>query len=193
METREALCTRRSVRSYRPDPVPRDVLEDILRSACCAPSAVNRQRWYFAAVQDPEQMTRLREIMGRVSERFRPVLEQRYGTDRDSARQRETFLAGLGGAPVCVLAFLLEPEDTEQDRDGAMQSISAAIENLLLAAWDRGLGTCWMASPQRMGFGAELQRNFAPGRGEFVAAITLGYPGAIPEMPPRLEGRYTIV
>ena len=74
-----------------------------------------------------------------------------------------------------------------------MQSVSAAIENVLLAAWDKGIGSCWLSAPQRMGFGPAFQARFAPDKGEFVAAITLGYPDQQPKMPPRREGRYTIV
>ena len=68
-----------------------------------------------------------------------------------------------------------------------------ALENLLLAAWDKGIGSCWLSAPQRMGFGPALQERFAPDKGEFVAMVTLGYPDQAPKMPPRRDGRYTIV
>lgn len=70
-----------------------------------------------------------------------------------------------------------------------MQSVSAALENLMLAAWAKGVGSCWMSAAQRMGYSDEIRRKFAPGKGEFVAAITLGYPDQAPKMPPRREGR----
>ena len=92
---------------------------------------------------------------------------------------------------MCVLVFMLKPD--YPDRDGAMQSVSAAIENVLLAAWDKGIGSCWLSAPQRMGFGPVFQERFAPGKGEFVAAITLGYPDQEGKLPPRRDGRYTIV
>ena len=101
------------------------------------------------------------------------------------------FLSTLGGAPVCLLVFMLKPD--YPDRDGAMQSVSAAIENVLLAAWAKGIGSCWLSAPQRMGFGPAFQRRFAPDKGEFVAAVTLGYPDQQPKMPPRRDGRYLIV
>lgn len=49
------------------------------------------------------------------------------------------------------------------------------------------------ASYQRMGSGGELRARFAPDKGEFVAAITLGYPDETPQMPPRREGRWAIL
>lgn len=192
METREALAGRRSVRLYRKDlPVSQEDLTAILESACMAPSAINLQHWYFVVLRSAEAMSDFKDIMRRVSDKFHPILKDRFAKNPETIRDTETFLSSLGGAPVCILAFFLKND--YPDRDGAMQSVSAALENLMLAAWDRGLGTCWMSAPQRMGFGPEIQERFAPGKGEFVAAVTLGYPEKVGPMPRRREGRYTIV
>ena len=191
MEAREALLTRRSVRRYKPDPIPEPVLREILEAGLAAPSAINLQHWYFVAVQSPEALEQVKTVMGGVVEKFTPVLEERFARHPEQVGITNKFLATLGGAPVCVLVYLLKPD--YPDRDGAIQSVSAAIENILLAAWDKGIGSCWLSAPQRMGFGPELQRLFAPDKGEFVAAITLGYPDQQPKMPPRRDGRYTIV
>ena len=192
METREALAGRRSVRLYRKDlPVSQEDLTAILDSACMAPSAINLQHWYFVVLRSAEAMSDFKAIMRRVSDKFHPILKDRFAKNPETIRDTETFLNSLGGAPVCILAFFLKND--YPDRDGAMQSVSAALENLMLAAWDRGLGTCWMSAPQRMGFGPEIQERFAPGKGEFVAAVTLGYPEKGGPMPRRREGRYTIV
>ena len=191
VETREALLTRRSIRRYRPDPIGEQDLEEIVEAGLYAPSAINLQHWYFVVVRSPQAMERLRGIMGQVYEKFRPVLEQRFANHPETIEDTHRFLDSLGGAPVCVLAFFLKP--AYPDRDGAMQSVSAAIENLLLAAWDKGIGSCWLSAAQRMGFGPQLQAEFAPGKGEFVAAITLGYPDQSPKAPRRREGRYEII
>ena len=192
METREALAGRRSVRLYRKDlPVSQEDLTAILDSACMAPSAINLQHWYFVVLRSEEAMSDFKAIMRRVSDKFHPILKDRFAKNPETIRDTETFLSSLGGAPVCILAFFLKND--YPDRDGAMQSVSAALENLMLGAWDRGLGTCWMSAPQRMGFGPEIQERFAPGKGEFVAAVTLGYPEKVGPMPRRREGRYTIV
>ena len=192
METREALAGRRSVRLYRKVlPVSQEDLTAILDSACMAPSAINLQHWYFVVLRSAEAMSDFKAIMRRVSDKFHPILKDRFAKNPETIRDTETFLSSLGGAPVCILAFFLKND--YPDRDGAMQSVSAALENLMLAAWDRGLGTCWMSAPQRMGFGPEIQERFAPGKGEFVAAVTLGYPEKVGPMPRRREGRYTIV
>ena len=191
MDTREILLTRRSIRRYKSDPIPESDLLEILEAGMYAPSAINLQHWYFVAIRDPKAMEEVRQIMGSVVEKFTPVLKQRFSRNPEQIGITNKFLSTLGGAPVCVLVFMLKPD--YPDRDGAMQSISAAIENVLLAAWDKGIGSCWLSAPQRMGFGPVFQERFAPGKGEFVAAITLGYPDQEGKLPPRRDGRYTIV
>ena len=171
MDTREALMTRRSIRRYKNDPIPEADLKEILEAGLAAPSAINLQHWYFVAVQSPDALE-VKAIMGGVVEKFTPVLEQRFARNPEQVGITNKFLSTLGGAPVCVLVFLLKPD--YPDRDGAMQSVSAAIENVLLAAWDKGIGSCWLSAPQRMGFGP-------------------AFPDQQPKMPPRREGRYTIV
>ena len=191
MDTREVLLTRRSIRRYKSDPIPESDLREILEAGLYAPSAINLQHWYFVAVQDPAAMEDVRQIMSGVVEKFTPLLKQRFSRNPEQIGITNKFFSTLGGAPVCVLAFMLKPD--YPDRDGAMQSVSAAIENMLLAAWDKGIGSCWLSAPQRMGFGPVFQARFAPGKGEFVAAITLGYPDQEGKLPPRRDGRYTIV
>ena len=172
MDTMEALLTRRSIRKYRPEPVPVEDLKEILAAGATAPSAVNMQHWYFVAVQDPAALEEVKAIMGGVVEKFQPVLEERFSRHPEQIGITNRFLSTLGGAPVCLLVF---------------------IENVLLAAWAKGIGSCWLSAPQRMGFGPAFQRRFAPDKGEFVAAVTLGYPDQQPKMPPRRDGRYLIV
>ena len=191
METMEVLKGRRSIRRYKSDPLPEPLLREILEAGLYAPSAVNMQHWYFVAVQSPETLDEIKGIMGGVAQKFQRVLKERFSRNPEQVEITNYFLNTLGGAPVCLLAFFLRPD--YPDRDGAMQSVSAAIENILLAAWDRGVGSCWLSAPQRMGFGPEFQRRFAPDKGEFVAMITLGYPDQEPKLPPRREGRYTIL
>lgn len=191
METREVLLTRRSVRKYKRDPIPQADLLEILEAGLAAPSAVNQQHWHFVVVRSEKRMRELADVMGNVFGRFKPVLEARFAKNPEAIEDTRAFLNSLGGAPVCILAFFLR--DDYPDRDGAMQSVSAAIENILLSAWDKGVGSCWLSAPQRMGFGPELRERFAPDKGEFVAAVTLGYPDQQPKMPPRRDGRYLIV
>ena len=96
METKDVLRTRRSVRKYKSDPIPEEDLAEILEAACHAPSGVNLQPWYFVAVTSPEGMAGLREIMGRVTDKFRPVLTERFAKHPETVKQTESFLISLG-------------------------------------------------------------------------------------------------
>lgn len=191
MDARECLLTRRSVRRYQATPLSDQLLEEILEPALAAPSAINLQHWHFVVVRSPEALADLKSIMVKVVERFHSVLKERFAGHPETIAETQNFLLTLGGAPICVLAFLLKED--YPDRDGALQSVSAAVENLLLSAWEKGVGSCWISAPQRMGLGEEIRARFAPDKGEFVAAITLGWPDQEPVKPRRREGRVSYI
>lgn len=191
MEVIDAIFTRRSVRSYLPRPVCVADLEEILGAGSYAPSAVNLQPWYFVALRNPEQLERLAKIMGRVSRDIEPALAERFAKHPQVVAETTQFIRSLGGAPVCILVFQYKPEYPKTETT-IVQSIGAAIENLLLAATSKGLGSCWLTAPVETGAGPELRDAFAPGKGDLVALLTLGYPGQTPKAPARKEGRYII-
>ncbi len=64
---------------------------------------------------------------------------------------------------------------------------AAAIENLLLAAWDRGLGTCWMSGPLKGRYDAIAAFLGVPEDRELLAIIPLGYPAHQPARPPKRD------
>lgn len=182
MDTMEALLTRRSIRKYRPEPVSIEDLKEILAAGATAPSAVNMQHWYFVAVQDPAALEEVKAIMGGVVEKFQPVLEERFSRHPEQIGITNRFLSTLGGAPVCLLVFMLKPD--YPDRDGAMQSVSAAIENVLLAAWAKGIGSCWLSAPQRMGFGLRSSAASPPTRGSSWQRSPWATPTSSPKCRP---------
>ena len=190
MELLEAVMNRRSVRKYKEDSVPREVLEQLLETACWAPSAENLQPWYFVALTKPEDIRLLQETMERMSEAMKPHLEELYPRHPRIVNEVTGFLRRLGGAPVYVLAFL--QQDYGPVRDSMLESTAAAIQNLLLAAHEKGLGTCWVNAATGLGFGPALRELFAPEKGEFVSLVTLGYPEQTPRTPGRKPGRWVI-
>ena len=190
MELQEAVMTRRSVRKYKDTPVPREVLEQLLETACWAPSAENMQPWYFVALTQQEDIRLLQETMERVSEAMKPHLEELYPRHPRIVKDVTGFLRRLGGAPVYVLVFL--QQDYGPVRDSMLESTAAAIQNLLLAAHEKGLGTCWVNAATGLGYGPALRELFAPEKGEFVSLVTLGYSEQKPRTPGRKPGRWVI-
>ena len=79
MEFSELVRTRRSVRRYQETPVPRELLQELLETACWAPSGDNLQPWYFLALTRPEEIARLKGTMERVSMEIEEHLEEIFG------------------------------------------------------------------------------------------------------------------
>ena len=188
----ELISSRRSIRAYRPDPIPEIALQEIIEAALAAPSADNLQPWFFVVIKSRSAMRRLVEIMSPAPERLDTHLKERFPKYPKVISETKRFLAKLGGAPLCVLVFQKEP-DYPIKSAVIQQSIAAAIENMLLAAWSLEIGSCWLTAPLEAGLSRELQEAFAPGRGTLAALITLGYPEKVPAMPKRKPGRYMIL
>lgn len=192
MELSQAISSRRSIRSYEGTPVSDEVLEELLEAGTWAPSAVNLQPWYFVAIKSKEQMQKLAGIMGTVSERIEPNLKERFLKHPAVVEETTRFIRQMGGAPVCILVFQYKPNYNKTD-SSIVQSVAAAIENILLTAVEKGLGGCWLTAPVEAAVGDELRDLFAPGKGSLVAMLTIGYPAQSPKAPARKGGRYIIV
>ena len=191
MELMQAIHKRRSVRRYREEEVPRAVLEDILETACWAPSAENAQPWYFVALTGPEALEGLRSTMEHVAEDMKAHLEELLPKHPRIVALTTDFLRRLGGAPVCILVFL--QKDYGHLRDSMLESTAASIQTLLLAAHENGLGSCWINAATHLGYGPALQERYAPHKGELVSLVTLGYPERTPFAAARKPDRWVIL
>ena len=192
MDALKVLLERRSIRKYRAVNVSDEVLQEIVEAGLYAPSGLNLQPWYFVVVRTPEKMTQVRAVMSVVALRFNPILQKQFHDHPEVITETNNFLVTLGGAPACVLVYADKPYGAE-GRDNVIESISAAIENMQLAAWNRGVGSCWIGAPNHVDCAGLFETGFAAGRGEFVAALTLGYPAENPKPHKRKGGRYTMV
>ncbi len=194
MELKDAIMGRRSVRKYKDTPISEEDIRDILEAAVMAPSASNLQPWYFVAVSRKDKMNEIIETMQDVSAIVMPSLEDRFKNYPKTIAETRYFISMLGNAPLCILAFLLKDDEMYARKEKElMQSTAAAIENMLLTAYDKGIGSCWMTSPLESGLDSALREKFAPDKGKMVALLTFGYPVQEPKMPRRREGRYEII
>lgn len=192
MEFKDVVFGRRSIRKYTAEPVSDEDLQYILECGISAPSGVNFQPWYFVAVRSPEQMERLCEVMSDSSDKLYDNLTERFKSHPEVAQESLAFIKKLGGAPVVILAFRHKPAYTKTD-DTIVQSVSAALENIALAAVDRGLGSCWMTAPLETADDGRLQEMFAPHCGKMVALMTIGHPAQTPPPVARKPGRFAII
>ena len=189
MNLGEAIALRRSVWRYQDRPVADGIVEKALNFAILAPSAHNAQPWRFVWVKEKGRRERLLLTM---AERFSQEMEN----DRVPAAQRQTrvneSLIRLGEPPVLLLACLtLAPMDKYPDdfrnsceRVMAIQSVSAGIQNLLLALWGLGLASRWYCAPL---FCPDIVKQVLdlPQEYEPQAFITSGYAASVPPCPPR--------
>lgn len=191
MEVKDAILGRRSVRRYTDQSIDDADIQDIITAGLYAPSAIDLQPWYFVVIRSPEKLVELRTFMGDVYEKFEPILNDRFKNHPAAIAETKVFLKSLGGTQCCILAFMLKQD--YPDQKGVVEGVSAAVQNMLLAAYDKGIASCWMTAPIRAGMDDELRLKYAPEHGEFIAAVTFGYPAYSPRAPKRKEGRYEII
>ena len=162
----ENLKNRRSVRKYKPEQIQDAHLDAILEAGLYAASGMNTQNTFMVAVRDKQTRDQLSRMNAAV-----------MGTDSDP----------FYGAP-CVVVVLAEPERYTAVEDGTL-----VMGNLMQAAYDIGVGSCWIHRAGQM-FASEegkaLLRKW--GLREDLIGVgncILGYPDEVPAAKPRLDGR----
>lgn len=187
------LQSRKSIRQYKPDAVPKDVLERILQAGMQAPSGKNRQNWRFFVVTGAKRDEYLRYSQ-RSWEGIKDVLVKRL---KPSLYQfTERFFYTLGHAPVVIFAY--SHNDAEERYHTSIGSVYMAVENMNLACLVEGLGACTMGAPLEIKndvdhfLGVDQLEEYRRGELELLCAMVCGYPDHNPPKAPRqLEGRVT--
>ena len=162
----ENLKERRSIRKYKPEQVSDAHLDAILEAGLYAASGMNTQNTLMVAVRDKETRDQLSRMNAEV-----------MGTTADP----------FYGAP-CVVVVLVEPERYTAVEDGSL-----VMGNLMQAAYDIGVGSCWIHRARQMfesEEGKALLRKWGLRENLIgVANCVLGYPDEVPVPKPRREGR----
>jgi nitroreductase len=172
VELVEAIRSRRSVRKYKSDPIPEQTVKELLELAAWAPSGTNTQPWLFVLVKGDEYLKDL-------SDRSRAFMLDQMG-DVPALKNYRTMLSNpdfniFYGAPVLVLIF------GSQSAYTYINDCSMAALNLMLAAWDRGIGSCWIGFARGYcGTPACMKELNVPEGYELVAPVILGYPAVQP-------------
>lgn len=195
MDLIEAITTRKSIRAFKPDPVPKEVLEGLIEVSIRAPSSSNTQPWNFILVGG-EAMDRLKRAMvekfrsgapnaadfglptpsGIYRERRRAFMAQMYGSlgiDRDDEEKKNQWFEAMTwffGAPNGIF-LCLERSLTPW----ALVDAGLVMQNLLLVAHSYGLATCVI---YRAALYPDLVRSLLniPESKAIVCGIAIGYP-----------------
>jgi nitroreductase len=184
MEFFEVIHKRRSIRKYKTDPVKKEDILKILDAANWAPSALNLQPWEFLVVSG-DTKTKMGENYGKIVDEYTKGWDA--APDKAFMPRNEfiKFANVYGDAPI-VIVVLTEASSDPAYRKAYLESTSAAIENMLLAAVAVGLGGCWMTGP------LDEEKHLRdlleiPATREIVAITPLGYPAVTPQPRPRQD------
>ena len=176
MELLQAINGRRSVREYTDEPVSDAVLRELIDAAVQAPSAINQQPWCFVVVKN-------QALLAHISDQAKShLLKASLGAPahpfRDMLNDPKFHI--FYHAPVLVVIAAAQPTDW------AVEDCALAAENLMLAAYGAGLGTCFVGFAQHWLATAEgkaalgLPLSYAP-----IAPIVVGHPKRQPTAVPR--------
>lgn len=173
MELMEVLRNRRAVRDYTDGRLSRAVIEGLIGAAILAPSAMNLQPWRFAALLDPERIEKCAE------QARKWLLENPAATGfGDSGREilEKTGFDIFYHAPALVIVM------AQSSAAQAMEDCCLAAQNLMLAARDGGIGSCWIGFARPWLNLSSTKKELGLSEGcQVVAPIILGYPRAWPE------------
>jgi len=141
------LRTRRSIRRFKPNPVPAAVIERILTSATYAPSAHNLQPWRFALVQNTSARLRLARTL---TEKLRLDMTTEGAPEAEIEARLARSLRRIVEAPLLLLLcrdIVAMRKAGREEEIMAIQSVANAATYLLLAAHAEGLGGNWICWP----------------------------------------------
>ncbi|OLD02156.1 hypothetical protein AUG19_06710 [archaeon 13_1_20CM_2_54_9] len=140
MSLLKGINTLRSVREFKPDPIPSDTIREILEAASKAASGSNTQPWEFVVVFDPKVKARLTEPMLR-------TWMQRLGAAPMSGRMKQVYddatemLRNTASVPA-IIYCCLDASNTSKSEEVRYSSIYPAVQNLMLAAHALGIASC---------------------------------------------------
>ena len=196
MDVAEAIKTRKSIRSFKPDPLPRDVIRDIIEQAQRAPSWADTQPWEFAIVtgaklkaiqngfvergmQDPaSEVARPYEFPEPYMARIR-ALAPKDRSEMTEEEMKERMLINFRhyGATTCIY-LLVDRSILYQDKGvnvWSMYDSGSAVQNIMLLAVSKGLGT--IAQAQAVVYPDIIRKHVAIPANKLIAlGIAIGYP-----------------
>lgn len=203
----EHLASRRSVRQFTSEPVPRRVLERLIEAAVFAPSPSNRQPWRFAVVVEPSLKAKLVSCVRTVVTAMKQTIARSHHAE-DFERYGDFFFEPLERAAAVVVPQYRTHDDlierllvsggaevgdfvTPGAMQGELACTAGAVMNLLNQAHAEGLGACWMAGPtvarEEIAELLEIEPPWS-----MLGMIALGWPSSAPVHPSRKPKERTV-
>lgn len=183
-----AIYDRRSIRKFLDKPISQKDMKEIIQSGIKAPSSKNRQPWKYIVIQGNAKEDMLKVFRQGIEreEKDSPLLPQ----SKQHIASAKYTVDIMEEAPVIVfvvnsLGKSILSELTPEERIYEIcniQSISASIQNMLLAAADKGIGSLWICD---IYFAYAELCEWLDSDGQLIAAIAFGYPNEFPKERPR--------
>ena len=177
----DVILTRRSIRWFKPDPIPNDILLRIIEAGTRAPTAGGGEQWFFIIVKDAEKRKKIHKLLLEAHKKYAIEVLRSPLPSAKVEKWMKRIIEGMYLAPIYIAAYidlrerLFNDSFLEFERVSAIQSLATAIENILLTAHSMGLGAVWLGVPllMRNEFNKILE---PPRRCELQGLIALGYP-----------------
>ena len=205
LSVEEAIQQRRSIRSFKPDPVSQEMILQMLEASRLAPSGSNRQPWRFVVVTDSEEKKRLRQIcldqafIEEAAVVFVACADLSAYSKEAGLRRSQEFIdfgVELSGGFATALQRFADPEVrklAESAPETDLRTVIApattntyiATEHLVLMATALGLGSCWVGAITD--YEAVKTLLGLPENVVVIALVTVGYSKSVPPPRPRLS------
>jgi nitroreductase len=198
MDIIEAMRNRKSIRAYNPDPVSKKVMTELLEAAILAPSGSNMQPWKFYVVAG-DRKKRLDDILlNCLSESRKTSNELQVERDGGDEAVKELLNSRRTTLTRAIMELLMKNDlPLESFAKGSFKyfdapvsvfvtldqslgennicTVGAAVQNLMLLAVEKGLGTCWIGMP--LMYAADIKKELGiPDTERIITSLALGYP-----------------
>lgn len=199
MELKEVIEKRQSIRKYKDEPISNEEIQKILEAGRLAPSGKNMQNWFFVAIKNKEKLNKVVEI---IAKKNQEIAKKISAVDAKKGERFikfcQNFTLYVKDAPVLVLIFAQQYiptgyeemklygeeesvlEELMNQSSPGMQSVGAAIENMMLMATNLGYGSCWLTSANYANKEIEAYAKLELGLKEegyfFASMMPLGIP-----------------
>ena len=179
-EFSELLKKRRSIRHFEEREVPLEIIREIIKESCFAPSAANGQPWRFIIVNNKDLIKKLSD------ESKRNLLSY---IEKNSETANKKYEAALRNPDFNVfynapcLVFIVGSQEIRN----LLVDCALAASYFMFSATERGLGTCWVGLGTYVQDSTLIEIIGMPEDHEIVAPLIVGYPKSIPNAPERNE------
>ena len=202
MTNLEFIYKRKSIRKFTDQEIPKEDLIEMLKAATYAPSAKHQQNWHFDVITNKEKIYEIAKVVGDRHMEIANLADNEK--DQTNMSKFLKYYTVFKNAPVLILVYAKpyktveykilkdKPEckelyDMVASSQAEIQTIGAAVENLLLAAANMGYGACYMTGPIHSRDKIHEVMGHDETKGELMALIPVGVPEDMSApQPPRL-------